>query len=273
MKNIIYCLFLSFTIVSCGQTDKKNKTTNQDNYKKYPFKSAIITYAVSGNTKGQKQLYIDDYGYREAAYSQTKMKFMGVEETENKVSILIGSDIVEVDIENNTATKTSNPFAAAYAKEIGKDYIELGENALTTMGFKKTGMESILGKNCTIWEGMSKLWVWKGLTLKSETKMMGMTIKEIATNIEIDAKVSQNKFELPVGVEIQELDNPIEELGGFQDALNEEITDEDREAMAKMKKMSFAEWKKQVQKNDAEMAKMSDKELRPIYDMMLKFGN
>ena len=41
-----------------------------------------------------------------------------------------------------------------------------------------------------------------------------------------------------------------------------------KENMDALSKMSFNEWKKIAQKNDPEMAEMSDEELRQTYDMI-----
>ncbi|PCE66285.1 hypothetical protein [Sediminicola luteus] len=281
MKKYMLLAFVAgLGLMACGSTEKKNDSLAQiseeaqERYQKYPFRTAIVTYDLSGNTQGSKTLYIDDYGYREATIEETTMAFMGVKETEKKKSISVGSTIITIDSKKGSATKTSNPFAKAYANEVGADYIALGESVLESLGYEKVGQEKVLGKSCDVWKGMNTLWTWKGLTLKTETKMVGMTLIETATKIDLDASVSDSHFEIPDGVAVTEVSNPFEgmlQMGDLQESMSAEMTDEDREMMQKMKKMSFSEWKKLVTKNDPEMAEMSEEELRQVYTMMKKF--
>ena len=66
------------------------------------------------------------------------------------------------------------------------------------MGGKKIGTEKFLGKQTDIWEIKqmgTKSWVWKGVTLKTESNMMGMKINIVATKI--SENFDKSKLEKP----------------------------------------------------------------------------
>ena len=226
MKNtflLVVVLLLSLT--SCSQNSKSDKSS----YQKYPFKSAVIVYNISGNSAGTKTTYIDDYGYKQAEISEITTKIMGFKTKEKKEVITVGSEIFTVDHETNKVVKTNNPYAEKYAKNVGEDYIKTGEEVLIGLGFEKTGSETILGKDCTIWRGMNAIWTWKGLVLKSETSIMGMSIIETATSIKTDVNMDADKFKVPAAYAIEEV-----QMGGMNDVFselenaNESLTDDDK---------------------------------------------
>ena len=67
---------------------------------------------------------------------------------------------------------------------------------LIKLGYEIIDQETISGKDCDIWkQGKHKIWVWNGLTLKSE---MGKNI-ETAASIRIDVDVPIKNFEVPEG--------------------------------------------------------------------------
>jgi hypothetical protein len=70
------------------------------------------------------------------------------------------------------------------------------------MGFRKVGQETILDKECDVWQhGRMKIWVWDGLTLKS---VNGKDV-ETATDVQIDVSIPQDVFEVPEGFEYIEV--------------------------------------------------------------------
>ena len=78
---------------------------------------------------------------------------------------------------------------------------------LEEMGGKKIGEEEVLGKTCEVWEIKNmgtKIWIWKGITLKTETDMMGMKINQTATKNRNHIKMAEEYFEVPEGVTISE---------------------------------------------------------------------
>jgi hypothetical protein len=87
---------------------------------------------------------------------------------------------------------------------------EIGEKMMVKMGGKKIGSETIDGRDCDIWElkkMMSKIWVWQTIPIKTEINMMGMNITQTATSVETDIPVMPSMFQIPAGIQIQEMDN------------------------------------------------------------------
>ncbi|MDV7186665.1 hypothetical protein R3X25_05175 [Lutibacter sp. TH_r2] len=264
MKNLnLLAIVLLLALTSCSESKKSEKSS----YKKYPFKSAVIEYTVSGNSTGTKTTYIADYGYKQAELSEITTNIMGMKSTEKKDVITIGSNINTIDHQTKKVITTNNPFAEKYAENVGEDYIKTGEDVLIALGFKKSGTESVLGKECTIWKGMNTIWTWKGLVLKSETNIMGMTVAETATSIKTDINVPSSKFEIPSNYSVQEAP----EMEGLNDVFSEfedakdELTSEDKEMIKQVQNMSFEDFEKMMKKEDPEV---SDEEIKTAFRMM-----
>jgi len=204
-------LVILTTILSIGAFAQKA------NYKVFPFKSGIIEYTKEGKTKGSSIKYIEDYGYKQADYGESVTKIFGMKTEEKDGTILIGPMVYAIDYKNNTIAKGKNPVYELYANSKG-NYIELGEQAMENLGFTNTGKTgTVLGKECEIWKGtLGEIWTWKGLALKSSTKILGMKMDETATKITIDTNVPTSKFEVPKDMEIKEQQIPEGMEGGLQ---------------------------------------------------------
>ncbi len=67
-----------------------------------------------------------------------------------------------------------------------------------TKGLKKSGKDSVLGYTCSIWEGNGvRKCLYKGLPLKIESDVLGISYHKIATEIVFDINVSGKKCILP----------------------------------------------------------------------------
>ena len=79
------------------------------------------------------------------------------------------------------------------------------------MGGKKIGNETIQGYDCEVWEmPQVKLWLYKGIALKSQANVMGITNTMEATSIQLDVSVSNEDLKLPAFPikSVQETDIP-----------------------------------------------------------------
>jgi hypothetical protein len=254
---MLYCLTFTFYA-----------QVNQEKFKKYPFKSAIVEYNISGTYTGTKTLYVDDYGYKEANKEETIMKFMGAIEKAHKAVIMIGSEHIEINYLHKTATKNNNPTHQYYAENVGKNYIEVGEKTLQKMGFTKVGKEMVRGKLCDKWKGSINLWTWKGLTLKTETKLMGVHIVEEAVSVKIDEAVEASVFEIPEDMKI--ISKP-SVFDGLQDFYDENLAGNSE--LKEILKLSFEEWKKKVKKEDPDIADWTDQELKEEYEFLREIAS
>lgn len=191
MKRILALLLLSACILS---------VYSQGQFKKYPVKSGIVEYKWEGSTSGTETLYFDDYGYKEAKYNKTSTSMMGMTIESNTLEIFDGSTVYSVNLDENTASKTN----MAELEELGDnaDYEDYSSLTIESLGYVMKGQETICGKTCDVYEGMGKIWMWKGLVLKSSTKVLGIEATITATSIKTDVSIPSSKFELPEGVEL-----------------------------------------------------------------------
>lgn len=200
----IALLTFSFIITGCNST---NADSSYD--KRYKIKSAMVEYALSGSQTGTETLYFDDWGKREARYTQTQISMMGFTQKTNRLGLLEGDWMTNIDLDKKTGTKMKNPMMDAASARYNKDLAAAGEDMLKKMGGKKIGTETIAGKLCDVWEVAdlgSKTWVWKGVPLKTQARMMGMEITTVATKVQ-EGGVPQDKFKVPAGITLTEGQN------------------------------------------------------------------
>jgi len=195
MKKLVLLIFL----VSLVQG-----VTAQD-FQKYPFKSGMIEYKTEGQTSGTRLMYWDKYGFNEYAAEKSVTKMLGMQMESSSYELSLGSTTYSWEDDEGPIYKSENPVADYFiekettSKDIEKASIEM----LKGLGFEKTGKGEVLGKKCDVWEGIgTKIWVWKGFSLKSEISMLGMKITETAVKIETNSRVPASVFKVPANREI-----------------------------------------------------------------------
>ncbi|MBV2247816.1 MAG: hypothetical protein KUL83_11665 [Lentimicrobium sp.] len=275
MKNLSILFSLLLAMSGCNGSA-------QNKLKRYDLKSGIVEYVtttsgkVMGSTingSGTETLYFKDWGaleLKESVLSQTTiMKFLGNSSTETEETHTIvkldNGDSYSVDF-NKKQIYVSRDISMdmIMANQPNGDAGEVGESMLVSMGGEKTGTEKFLGYTCDVWEIMGgKQWIHKGLMLKMEMTVLGITTKTEATSVKLDVSVPNANFELP--------DFPIQEIENFMgDEDLEYDAEEMEEGMEMMQHLSFEEWKQAVIEGDPEMKDASEEELRHSYDMMQK---
>ncbi len=281
MKKIAIVLSAVLLFISCGKSEKPVDSK----YKRYDVESGIIKYKTKINGKvmgstisgeGESSLYFKDWGAKELKEEEstqvTEVNFFGkkskTQEKNHSITKMDDGIVYTVDFDNKKINKMEN-IGAEILK--GVDVNKAGKEMLETMGGKKIADEKFKGYDCEVWDlNGSKQYFYKGIPLRSEVKMMGITTITEATSVKFDTKVSDSKFDLP-DFEVVEVENMMgnESLDEIMnsDEFSEDMEDV-QENMEALSKMSFKEWKKIAQENDPEMAKMSDKELHETYDMI-----
>jgi len=194
MKKLLF-LGLSFVVLLGQGLYAKSK--------RYEVKSGIVTYTVSGGGKiagmmnikmdGYKTLYFKDYGNVEVQETKETSTTMGrVDKRHDLVKIQDGI-VYAVDFERKVITKQDMSQMMN-----GKDMSRMGKEMFKEMGGKKVSTGKVLGLPCEVWEMTgNKMWIHKGVTLKIETNIMGITHKEEATDVKFDVSVPSEKFKLP----------------------------------------------------------------------------
>ncbi|MFP4547228.1 MAG: hypothetical protein ACLFQM_03795 [Fidelibacterota bacterium] len=181
------------------------------NYTRFKSKSGIIEYTMTGTIEGKTTLYWDDYGYKSLNIHDTKTTIMGMSSKSNYKELTLGREIYSWEEENDYISKSENPFAEKWENENynKKDFDEFNQKSLESLGYKKIGEEKIQGKNCEVWEGIGKIWVWKdqGVSMKTELNALGTsTLIEVA-DMKLNKKVNKDLFKYPGDKKIVEEDS------------------------------------------------------------------
>lgn len=219
MKKIIFLVLITLPIlfaISCDDkkddeettTQKKGSKTNFD--KRYAIKSGIIEYKLSGSQTGTKILYFDNWGLKQAEYTKSEISVAGFSKKTNLLNLIDGDYSYTIDLDKNTGTKIKNPILKELqVLEDQQSFSEFGEQLLLKSGAVKTGEEKFLSRDCDVYEikaAGTKLWVWNWITLKSESKLGGVTINSTATSLTENSQIPTDKFSLPENVVITEVD-------------------------------------------------------------------
>ena len=287
MKYLFIAIFWIVSISCNGSKENSdNAITQSDNQnptlKRYDVKSGSITYKITINGKvmgstitgsGSEKLYFKNWGATELkeenSTKTTKMNFFGKEKIKtdktHTINKLDNGKSYLVNFKNASIYLRRDPMMELM-KNTNTDAGNAGKEMLKSVGGKKIGEENFLGYPCEIWDAMgSKQWIYKGVTLKIVSKVMGITTIKEATNAKFNIDVSDKYFQLP--------DFPIVKEEGYlsDDAYQAEQQDM-KTKKDHLKKMSFEEFKKMA-KQDPEMKNMTDKELKEQYKLMKQMLN
>lgn len=226
-KKIIPLLFMMIVFcLACGESESKEgsgansgkseKSGKDSGIKKYAVETGIIKYKMSGMQTGTETLYFTRYGMTEARYSDFVMEVLGMSMETKKLSLQIDEMIYDLDYKTNQGTKIKNPLYDALVRNKSKSLAEIGLEMLKSMGGVKIGTENVAGKQCEVWEVKSlntKTWVWKNITLKTVSSMMGMDIVIVAEDIRINVSVPKEKVSIPAGVKFIDVSNVFDQFG------------------------------------------------------------
>jgi hypothetical protein len=287
MKKISLILVIAILFISCNNKETQNFETasiiskkGTDQLKRYNVESGIIIFKTTTNGKvmgsvisgsGTEKLYFKDWGgielIEEESTTTTKMKMFGQNNVEttntHTIAKLDNGESYHVDFKKKEIYLVRD-MAMDLTKmfQPNQDAGAVGKTMAEGMGGKIIGNESFLGYDCEIMELMgSKQWIYKGVTLKLEMTVMGLTTIKKATSAKFDINVADKYFELPDFLIIKE--------EGFMNNEEFDMEMEDySDEIEQLKNMSYEEWKEIATKEDEELRNMSDKELRETYDMM-----
>jgi len=217
MKKIIitslHFIFL-ITLISCGDTSNDESGTEKSSLtlkeRKYGLKSAIVEYDVSGSQEGTRRLYFDNWGLRQAEYSNTTITIGQFSKTANLVNINDGEWQYIVNLDTKSGTKSESQLEELKTQLEGEQYFnELGEQVILKMGGQKVGEEEYMGKECDIYEfrniGM-RAWYWKWILLKSEMHSGQINITVTARNVQENLRIPEEKFRVPEDISLNQVD-------------------------------------------------------------------
>lgn len=172
--------------------------------KRYEIKSGIIEYSVSGGgnmmgietkIEGKSKTLFKEWGAVELHDDTTKSVIMGREEHTRQTTKIDNGKVYIADYEQKIIVQY-DPDTLLQSEY--KDLAKSAEEMMLSKGGTKTGEEKIQGYRCEVWETpQMKLWLHKGIMLRSEVNLMGVTHTTEATAIHLDASVSDEDLQLP----------------------------------------------------------------------------
>jgi hypothetical protein len=220
IKQLIFPVLLAI-LVSCGNPDYDEKASAwidtleeiPANEQKeapddapYGFETGIIEYESS--TLGMTQQIItmfSDFGRISSTEIKTKMLGQSI----NQLTLVNDTAIFTINLIDSTGT-----YALLDSNETELNFRHLSKEDMEKNKIKKTGNETVLEKNCTIYElfieeqnAEIKNWIWEGLTLKNISNIGGMTVTMDAQKLRVNVQIPPEKFDIPKGFNIQKSDS------------------------------------------------------------------
>ena len=209
-------------------------TTLYAQTKRYEIKSGIIEYKItqSGNMMGMQiqgsgtaKTAFKEWGGIELHTEDSQTVTMGTKERNRITTKIDNEKVYNVDFEQKVIYE-QNMQDLMNAED--KQLVMTGKEFMASMGGKKIGEEKFMGYACEIWEMMQvKVWLHKGVMLKSEANIMGMKNATVATKIAFDVTVPDAELQLP--------DYPIKK-GPNQNDMMPQMTPEQMQQMQEMMK-------------------------------------
>ncbi|HEO97735.1 MAG: hypothetical protein JW682_00185 [Campylobacterales bacterium] len=172
--------------------------------KRYEVKSGVVEYAItkSGNMmgitmqgNGTAKTLFTAWGNVELYSEEGETTTMGRTEHEREMTKVDHGKLFVVDFDQKVIYE--------YTPEMLKnseyqDFAQTGKEMIESMGGQKIGEERVMGYLCEVWEiAPVKLWLHKGVMLKSEAEMMGIKHTTIATKVNLNVSISESDLKLP----------------------------------------------------------------------------
>lgn len=208
----------------------------QQSAKRYALKSGKVEYKLSGNTTGTKTIYFSDYGnkYYEHEQSETITKMFGIEDRSetDKITIIKDGHFWTIDNLTKKNYEGNVPYSKLSNEMVGNmtepEQEKLADDILKSFGGQRLGKEKVLGYTCEKMSLIGSLiWIYKGISLKSESKVMGITANEVATIFEKDISVPASKFSPPSGMNFIDVTQQQKSMYSDMEDMYEEDEDEE----------------------------------------------
>lgn len=204
----------------------------QQKTQQFAIKSGYIEYSLSGNTEGTKKLWWDNFGdkTRTEIQSTTTTKIFGIKNIDktHTIEILVKDKYWTANLSDNTGQKGILPFyqeSRKLVENMTKQELENFTNqTITALGGERLGSEIFFGKSCEMIKIMgSKIWIHKGITLKTEAKILEIVNNETAIKFQANKSVSSSKFLPLTNINYENIDQQQQamfgDMGSIEDAM------------------------------------------------------
>ncbi len=253
------CLGILAVILMLGGSSIKAQVSN----KRFMIKSGHVEYKLEGMTKGTRSIWFDDYGrlYREEMKATTTTNMFGMKsvEDEHTLKIVDGVDSYDLDLINQTGTKHSFKLPAEFKQLVegldDQQKKQLAQETLNAFGGEKKGTEKFMGRECEVIKVMgSTQSIYKGISLKTKSEIMGLICTETADLFEENIQVASSLFEVPEGIEMIDLN---QETDAMDIDLSDDMMDEDSDEEVVPLSYSFQKFEMAIDKVEYQSYKKS----------------
>jgi Cft2 family RNA processing exonuclease len=180
--------------------------------KRYGIESAIVKKKTVMKAQGMEQTmsavqYFADFGRKESV--EMTMSMQG--QTFTVLTMIKDGYIYSA----NMAVRQGTKINMANMDDLQTvNFLELTDEVKKKYQIQANGVQQVAGKDCNRYElsftaqGQNvkgTVWVWQGITLKSNMNISGNQVEEEATELQEGAAISADKFELPEGVNFTEM--------------------------------------------------------------------
>lgn len=172
--------------------------------KRYDIQSGIIEYTISGGgemmrietiIEGTSKAVFKEWGNIELYEDKTRSIVMGREEESHQTTKIDSGKVYVVDYKQKNIVQYEPSIL------LKPEYANLGKSTkemILSMGATKTGEEDVADYPCEIWETENlKLWLYKGVMLKSNAKIFGITHTIEAVHIQFNIPIPDEDLKLP----------------------------------------------------------------------------
>lgn len=220
VPSILLIIIIITLLCSCSDEKNQNDIGPEKNSKVKRFtladkkifgiKSGIVEYEITGSQTGTKKLYFDDWGRKQAEFSNSTINVGKYSKHSNILKITMIDWQYIINLENKTGTKRENPVIEKMIELYDQvNYGEFGEQLILIDGGFESGSDNVVGKKCRAYRFNKKKqtwWVWNWILLKSEINRGGIDINIEAVSIQTDLNIPENIFSVPSDVLITEID-------------------------------------------------------------------
>lgn len=190
-----------------ASSEARKATAGPAIVKYFQAKSGMVEYQLTGARTGTETLYWDDWGQRQARLTKASVTTMGFTQTTDDWVITLPDVVYTIDMKTKTAMRADNP-TTALAEGLGvEDLEEFGRRVSESMGMKRVGTDTVAGYACEVWRTeqlQSETCTHKGVPLRSQTDMMGLSTGFTATKVDLDARVDESRFKVPADVTVSD---------------------------------------------------------------------
>jgi len=199
---------------------------------KFDVQSGMVSYSITGGAQLTKETNLSIHGSAKLRFREWgDIKL----EEEHGIVLTTGSIKHKQEIKRLEKQTHDTIFTVDYENEQlleRKKNILMSNQEEVTDGLLQRGQDVVSGYLCKIWIGPGiKKCIYKGVVLKQESHVLGVSYIKVATEAFFDINTSEDKCDIP--------DYPVQEFGLFKDNIKTHNTKKADNFCKVLKNLSF----------------------------------